>query len=217
MRAKAASRSCSLATFTGTIRRPRACAAVSMLGTSNEGFSGSSKTATMATLGTSSCNSSSRFAPSRLPPKNVTPVRFPPGRLRLATRPIFTGSSPTTNTIGTVGSATLTASNAGVLRTITAGLAAEQVGGEARQPIRLIVRPALLDSDVASVDEPFLAQAVAKLRHDRREQRSGRAAQQPDYRQPRLLRARRERPCRSCAAEKDDELSPFHSITSSAS
>src|SRR5262245_4963993 len=95
-------------------------------------------------------------------------------------------------------------------------LAAEQVGGEARQPIRLIVRPALLDSDVASVDEPFLAQAVAKLCHDRRERRSGRAAQQPDYRQPRLLRARRERPCRSCAAEKDDELSPFHSITSSA-
>src|SRR5262249_4811105 len=94
-------------------------------------------------------------------------------------------------------------------------LAAEQVGGEARQPIRLIVRPALLDSDVASVDEPFLAQAVAKLCHDRRERRSGRAAQQPDYRHRRLLCARRERPC--CrAAEQRDELAPFHSITSSA-
>jgi len=55
-----------------------------------------------------------------LPPKNVTPVRLPSGRLRLATRPIFTGSDPTTKTSGTVGPATLTAANtAGVLPTIT--------------------------------------------------------------------------------------------------
>src|SRR5262249_57362674 len=31
-----------------------------------------------------------------------------------------------------------------------------------------------------------------------------------------LLRARRERPCRRRAAEKGDEIAPFHSITSSA-
>jgi hypothetical protein len=31
-----------------------------------------------------------------------------------------------------------------------------------------------------------------------------------------LLRARRERPCGCCAAEKGDELAPLHSITSSS-
>jgi hypothetical protein len=72
-----------------------------------------------ATLGTSACNSSSRFAPSKLPPKNVTPVRLPCGRFRLGTRPIFTGSSPTTKTIGTVELTALIASSAGVLATIT--------------------------------------------------------------------------------------------------
>src|SRR5262245_35733945 len=41
-------------------------------------------------------------------------------------------------------------------------------------------------------------------------------AQEPDHGHRRLLRARRERPhCRS-AAEQNDELAPFHSITSSA-
>src|SRR5262249_11360604 len=39
--------------------------------------------------------------------------------------------------------------------------------------------------------------------------------QKPDHRHRRLLRAHRERPCRS-AAEQRDELAPLHSITSSA-
>ena len=42
------------------------------------------------------------------------------------------------------------------------------------------------------------------------------AAHESDYRHCRLLRARRERPRRRRAAEKRDELAPFHSITSSA-
>src|SRR5215472_5971859 len=42
-----------------------------------------------------------------------------------------------------------------------------------------------------------------------------RAAQEPDDRPAWLLRARRERPHR-CAAEQRDELAPPHSITSSA-
>src|SRR5262249_30736309 len=43
-----------------------------------------------------------------------------------------------------------------------------------------------------------------------------RGPDEPDHRQHRLLRARRERPC-SRAAEQRDELPPRHSITSSAS
>src|SRR5262249_53260762 len=56
--------------------------------------------------GTSSCNSSSRFAASSTA-KKLTPVRLPPGRARLATRPSFTGSSPILNTIGLVAVAAL--------------------------------------------------------------------------------------------------------------
>src|SRR5262245_4956059 len=41
------------------------------------------------------------------------------------------------------------------------------------------------------------------------------AVEEPDHRHCRLLRARRERPCRR-AAEQRDELAPSHSITSSA-
>src|SRR5262245_49814355 len=50
-------------------------------------------------LGTSSCNSESPFAPSS-PLNPLIPVRLPPGRLRLATSPSSTGSTPTANTIG---------------------------------------------------------------------------------------------------------------------
>jgi hypothetical protein len=41
-------------------------------------------------LGTSSCSSSKRFA-SSVTVKTLTPVAFPPGRLKLATRPSLTG------------------------------------------------------------------------------------------------------------------------------
>src|SRR5215472_13531811 len=58
-------------------------------------------------------SSSSRFGPI-CAVKLVTPVRLPPGRARLATSPIATGSPPTKNTIGIVVVAALAASTAGV-------------------------------------------------------------------------------------------------------
>ena len=51
--------------------------------------------------GISSCRSSSRFA-ANSPEKIATPVAFPPGRLRLATKPRRTGSSPLLKMIGIV-------------------------------------------------------------------------------------------------------------------
>ena len=176
--------------------------------TSNPKLSGSIRTATRAILGTSSRNSSNRFAPRWPPPKNVTPVRFSSGLFRAATSPIFTGSSPTTNTIGTVA----LGSPGHFRRKTTADdhrhLSADQIGGEARQPIRLIVCPALLDNDVLAFDKPFLAQAFAKLRYKLRELLSCRAAEKSDHRHRRLLRARRQRPRRRRAAEQRDELAP---------
>src|SRR5262249_42966242 len=46
--------------------------------------------------------------------------------------------------------------------------------------------------------------------------RLGTRAKKADHRHRRLLPARRERPRGCCAAESQDELAPFHSITSSA-
>ena len=62
-----------------------------------------------AAPGASSLSSSSRFAINLLT-KKLTPVTFPPGRLRLATSPNSTGSPPVTNTIGSVDVAGLAAS-----------------------------------------------------------------------------------------------------------
>ena len=53
------------------------------------------------TAGTNSCSSSNCFCPSSTI-KLATPVRFPPGRFKLATSPIATGSVATENTIGVV-------------------------------------------------------------------------------------------------------------------
>jgi hypothetical protein len=70
-------------------------------------------------VGSSSCASSSRFGiTSTL--DDVTPVTLPPGRLRLATRPICTGSPAIVKTIGTVVVAAFAATFPGVLATITA-------------------------------------------------------------------------------------------------
>src|SRR5262249_22760889 len=60
---------------------------------------GLTSTATRAAAGTSSRKSSSRFAANSVLRK-LMPVRLPPGRARLATRPSLTGSSPTMKTTG---------------------------------------------------------------------------------------------------------------------
>jgi hypothetical protein len=83
-----------------------------------KGLSGLTSTAKRAAPGSSSCKSPSRFAASSTP-MSLIPVRLPPGRLRLATRPIFTGSAPMTKTMGIVAVAALAASVAGVLAGVT--------------------------------------------------------------------------------------------------
>src|SRR5947209_3205005 len=67
------------------------------------------RTATAAAAGTSCRASSSRF-PVISDVNKFRPVALPPGRLRLATRPNLTGSSPPRKTIGIVVVAALAAS-----------------------------------------------------------------------------------------------------------
>jgi hypothetical protein len=69
-------------------------------------------------VGTNSRNSSSRFGPSSTD-KMPTPVRLPPGRLRLETRPSRTGSPAVRNTIGIVAVAALATGAARVFAVIT--------------------------------------------------------------------------------------------------
>src|SRR5215472_882032 len=83
----------------------------------------------------------------------------------------------------------------------------------------MIVRPAVFDRHILTLDIAGFVQALAERCRERDVPRSYRAVEKPDHRDCRLLRARREGP-RSRAAEQRDELAPFHlrghSITSSA-
>src|SRR5437016_6226702 len=96
-------------------------------------------------------------------------------------------------------------------------LASDEVGGEARQPIELIVRPTLFDRYVLAVDKPFVLQTLLECGQQMHERRGWRAAKKADHGQRRLLRARRERPDGNSTADERYELAPSHSITSSAS
>ena len=61
---------------------------------------------------TTSLSKPSRFASATLV-NRLTPVAFPPGRLRVATKPSLTGSPPIVKTIGMVDVAALAASAEG--------------------------------------------------------------------------------------------------------
>src|SRR5262249_39337110 len=65
-------------------------------------------------------------------PKSLIPVALPPGRLRLATRPIFTGSAPMTKTMGIVSVAALAASVAAVLPGVTMAVTRRRTSSAAR-------------------------------------------------------------------------------------
>ena len=90
--------------------RPSAPAAVSTSFDSGS-LSGVSRLMSIAMVraeGTNSRSSSSRFAPSATVIR-LAPVTLPPGRLKLATKPNWTGSPALTNTIGMVAVAALAA------------------------------------------------------------------------------------------------------------
>src|SRR5262245_18824937 len=98
-------------------------------------------------------------------------------------------------------------------------LTAYQVSCEVGQSIILMLRPAILDRHILAFDVPAFADALPECGHKTCSVGGRRAAEEPDYRHRRLLRARRQRP-RHRAAEQGDELAPLHlrghSITSSA-
>ena len=93
---------------------------------------------------------------------------------------------------------------------------ANEVSRQLRQPIELILRPAVFDRDVLALDIAGVFEALAKCAQTLRKRVGRRGVEEPDHRHRRLLRPRRERPRCRRAAEQRDELAPLHSITSSA-
>ena len=131
----------------------------------------------------------------QLPLKKLIPVRLPPGRARLATRPSLTGSSATTKTMGIVVVAALAANAERTSgRDDHGDLSANQIGRQRRQPIDLILGPAVFDRHVLALDIAGLLQALAKSAQTVRGRVRRCGVEEPDHRHRRLLRARRERP-----------------------
>ena len=142
---------------------------------------------------------------------------LPPGRLRLGTRPTRTGSLTAENTTGMVRVRSFSSERRG-------GAAGRKQGGHAqvnefgrqnRQPVVVALRPAKGDHDILPLDESRCTETLPEGCHDARGISGRTAAEKPDHRHRRLLRARCERPHRR-AAEQRDELTSPHSITSSA-
>src|SRR6516162_1194805 len=77
-------------------------------------------------------------------------------------------------------------------------------------------QPVIFQAHVLAVDVTDLAYPIAKCGPIARSVFGRRSIHDRNHRHRRLLRPRRERPCRR-SAEQRDELAPVHSITSSAS
>lgn len=92
----------------------------------------------------------------------VTPVKFPPGRFKLVTRPNATGSLPTANTTGTLNNAM-----GGNGRRISAShynryIVANQIGDHLRQLIVLPCGKAKFVSDGLTFDKSGLSYTLAE-------------------------------------------------------
>src|SRR5262245_21966568 len=201
-------------------RSDMAAACACMLSETALGLPGLTKTPITPEVDNKPCSSCNCFATNVLARK-LTPVTLPPGRFMLATRPNFTGSAPIANTIGMLEVAALAASAAAVAPpvAITANPPGDQVGRERRQPVELIVRPAVFNGDVPALDEAGRTEPLTEAPDiGRITGRRGRA-EKPNGGRRRLLRASRERPSkrsRRRAAEQRYEFAAAHSITSSA-
>src|SRR5262245_6816298 len=88
-----------------------------------------------------------------------TPVALPPGRLRLATRPIATRSVPIAKTIGIVIGRGFGSERRwrAARRGYHCHPPADQIGGQVRQPIILSRRPAEFDRHILTFDIARLA------------------------------------------------------------
>src|SRR5262249_24244118 len=86
---------------------------------------------------------------------------------------------------------------------------ADQLLGERAHPLAVAIRPAGLNPDRSPLGETTLAQTGLECGGEMHQAGGGLTVEKADHRQRALLRARRERPRRR-AAEQRDERAPFH-------
>src|SRR5262245_41230883 len=123
------------------------------------GLSGFTSSAITLAFGTSSEMSSSRLACSSTT-RRLNPVRFPPGRARLPTKPLSAGSSPLVKTIGIVEVAPFAARGARPPPLAPSPL--DELYGQRRQPVIVTLGPAVFERDILPLDIADFAQSLAK-------------------------------------------------------
>src|SRR3954469_25103449 len=127
------------------------------------GFEESHRIAKRESFGASVCRMSRRLA-LRSGAISELPVALPPGRARLATRPVPTGSLLAPSTIGIVPVAFLAAKPAGVPAVTMMSTRARQFFGKIRQQFLIACRRLPLDGDVFAIDIAELLE-LAQKRH----------------------------------------------------
>src|SRR5262245_15948882 len=189
-----------------TTVRPSGPAAASTLRRSSRvtGLPALAKIANRRSAGTTS-RKSSKCLPARSFCGNDKSATSPPGRASLTTKPVLRGSPAPARTIGT------TDVPCSAARTVAAPAATMTSTFSPTNSATTSLPPSNLDRDGATLDPAEFAQPLHESGHPLVLNRSRHRARAPDGRRPqRLLRARRERAGGGRAAEKRDELAPFH-------
>ena len=88
--------------------------------------------------------------------------------------------------------------------------AVNQIGRQRRQPLKIVVGPAILDCHVLALDKPHLFQTFAECSHAICVTVGRCGVEKSDHRHHQLLRTCHERPCGRRATEYNDEFSPSH-------
>src|SRR5262245_27305094 len=182
---------------------PSACAAecTSFSWVSIDGLLGLTRTPISGAPGINSRSKASRLASISL--RNMlTPVALPPGRLRPATRPSFTGSSPVIKTMGTVDVTAFATSPEAWPPAVTITATRISARLAAGQSIVVPLGPAECDVQILPLDVALFSQTLPERSLDRCRLAGRPDAEETDHRHRRLLRARRERPGDRHAAER---------------
>ena len=144
--------------------------------------------------------------------KLLTPVMFPPGRLKLATRPRRDGIAAECGDDRNRRRRGLGRQR----RRFAAGRSkhghrpAREFRRQRRQSVVLALRPAVFDRHVPAFDVSVFGQSPTERGHHMRALVGRRCAEIPDHRHRRLLRARRERPRRRRTAQNTEKFPPPH-------
>ena len=194
---KPGSRSLSVPAFKIKNRLPRRCAASSMSAIWSWPMFGLLSTAIVVTVGTNSCNK-----PQALRPEISADIHYPG---HVAARPVEARDQPRPDRI----TAGIEDDGNCCGRRLGCGCGnhrrigdnhghavAHQIGDQRRKSVVLVLRPTMLDGDVAALDKAGFVQALEKTTQIFWELAGCSAMKIPDHRQRLLLRPRRERPRR---------------------